>query len=168
MQGFKKSLVALLAVAMVLSLVGPVFAAPADVEGTKYEDAAVRLIALGIFKGDDKGNFNPDDPISRAEATAVVIRALGLEKSADLMNGVTKFADVNADPGLQWATGAVNVAVSSNIVNGYPDGNFGGRDNVTYAQLAKMILYALNYGVTVKRVAYGQQQYSPRPTTWIS
>ncbi len=35
MQGFKKSLVALLAVAMVLSLVGPVFAAPADVEGTK-------------------------------------------------------------------------------------------------------------------------------------
>ena len=150
MQGFKKSLVALLAVAMVLSLVGPVFAAPADVEGTKYEDAAVRLIALGIFKGDDKGNFNPDDPISRAEATAVVIRALGLEKSADLMNGVTKFADVNADAGLQWATGAVNVAVSSSIINGYPDGNFGGRDNVTYAQLAKMILYALNYGVTVE------------------
>jgi len=151
MQGFKKSLVALLAVAMVLSLVGPVFAAvPKDVQGTKYEDAAVRLIALGVFKGDDKGNFNPEDPITRAEAVAVIIRALGLEKSADLMNGVTKFADVNADAGLQWATGAINVAVSSSIVNGYPDGNFGGRDNVTYAQLAKMILYALNYGVTVE------------------
>jgi len=150
MQGFKKTLVALLAVAMVLSLVGPVFAAPADVAGTKYEDAAVRLIALGIFKGDDKGNFNPDAPISRAEATAVIIRALGLGKSADLMNGVTKFADVNADAGLQWATGAVNVAVSSNIINGYPNGQFGGRDNVTYAQLAKMILYALNYGVVVE------------------
>lgn len=151
MQGFKKSLVALLAVAMVFSLVGTAFAAvPADVEGTQYEDAAIRLIALGVFKGDDKGNFNPEDAITRAEAVAIIIRALGLEKSADLMKGVTKFADVNADAGLQWATGAINIAVSSGIVNGYPDGNFGGRDNVTYAQLAKMILYALNYGVTVE------------------
>lgn len=151
MQGFKKSLVALLAVAMVFSLVGTAFAAvPADVKGTQYEDAAIRLIALGVFKGDDKGNFNPEDAITRAEAVAIVIRALGLEKSADLMKGVTKFADVNADAGLQWATGAINIAVSSGIVNGYPDGNFGGRDNVTYAQLAKMILYALNYGVTVE------------------
>jgi len=150
MQGFKKTLVALLAVAMVLSLVGPVFAAPADVAGTKYEDAAVRLIALGVFKGDDKGNFNPDAPITRAEAAAVIIRALGLEKSADLMKGVTKFTDVNADAGLQWATGAINVAVSNGIVNGYPNGQFGGRDNVTYAQLAKMVLYALNYGVVVE------------------
>lgn len=150
MQGMKKTLVALLAVAMVLSLVAPVLAAPADVAGTKYEDAAVRLIALGVFKGDDKGNFNPGAVISRAEATAVIVRALGLEKSAELMNGVTKFPDVNADAGLQWATGAINVAVSSGIVNGYPNGQFGGRDNVTFAQLAKMVLYALNYGVTVE------------------
>jgi hypothetical protein len=150
MQGFKKVLVALLVVATILGTIGPVFAAPADVAGTKYEDAAVRLMALGIFKGDDKGNFNPDMPINRAEATAIVIRALGLEKSADLMKGVTKFADVNADAGLQWATGAINIAVSQGIINGYPDGRFGGRDNVTYAQLAKMILYALNYGVTVE------------------
>lgn len=150
MQGFKKSLVALLAVAMVLSLVGTAFAAPADVAGTKYEDAAVRLIALGVFKGDDKGNFNPENPISRAEAATIIVRALGLEKSADLMKGVTKFADVNADPGLQWATGNINVAVSQGIVTGYPNGQFGGRDNVTYAQLAKMILYALNYGVVVE------------------
>ncbi|HHV75737.1 MAG TPA: S-layer homology domain-containing protein [Thermoanaerobacterium sp.] len=150
MQGFKKVLVALLVVATILGTIGPVFAAPADVAGTKYEDAAVRLLALGIFKGDDKGNFNPDQPITRAEATAIVIRALGLEKSADLMKGVTKFADVNADPGLQWATGAINIAVSNGIINGYPNGQFGGRDNVTYAQLAKMVLYALNYGVTVE------------------
>jgi hypothetical protein len=150
MQGFKKVLVALLVVMTILGTMGPVFAAPADVQGTKYEDAAVRLMALGIFKGDDKGNFNPDMPITRAEATAIVVRALGLEKSADLMKGVTKFADVNADPGLQWATGAINIAVSNGIINGYPDGRFGGRDNVTYAQLAKMILYALNYGITVE------------------
>jgi hypothetical protein len=150
MQGFKKVLVALLVVMTILGTMGPVFAAPADVQGTKYEDAAVRLMALGIFKGDDKGNFNPDMPISRAEATAIIIRALGLEKSAELMKGVTKFADVNADPGLQWATGAINIAVSQGIIKGYPDGRFGGRDNVTYAQLAKMILYALNYGITVE------------------
>lgn len=150
MQGFKKTLVALLAVAMVLSLVGPVFAAPADVEGTKYEDAVVRLMALGVFTGDDKGNFNPDMAINRAEATAVVVRALGWGKSAEQMNGITKFADVNADPGLQWATGYINLAVSEGIVVGYPDGRFGGRDDVKYAEMAKMMLYAMKYGVTVE------------------
>jgi len=151
MQRFKKSLVALLAVAMVLSLAGPALAAvPEDVVDTEYEDAAVRLMALGVFKGDDKGNFNPEAEITRAEAVAIIIRALGLEQSAELMKGVTKFADVNADPGLQWATGVINIAVSGGIIEGYPDGNFGGRDNVKYEELAKMIIYALNYGVTVK------------------
>lgn len=151
MQGFKKTLVALLAVTMVLSLVGTAFAAiPEDVAGTKYEDAAVRLMALGVFKGDDKGNFNPDAQITRAEAVAIIVRALGLEQSSELMKGVTKFADVNADPGLQWATGVINIAVSAGIVDGYPDGNFGGRDPVKYEELAKMIIYALNYGVTVE------------------
>jgi len=150
MQGFKKTLVALLAVTMVLGLVGTAFAAPEDVVGTKYEDAVVRLMALGVFTGDDKGNFNPDTAINRAEATAVVIRALGWEKSADQMKGITKFADVNADPGLQWATGYINLAVSEGIIVGYPDGRFGGRDDVTYAQIAKMMLYAMKYGVTVE------------------
>jgi len=151
MQGFKKTLVALLAVTMVLSLVGTAFAAiPEDVAGTKYEDAAVRLMALGVFKGDDKGNFNPDAQITRAEAVAIIIRALGLEQSSELMKGVTKFADVNADPGLQWATGVINIAVSAGIVDGYPNGQFGGRDPVKYEELAKMILYALNYGITVE------------------
>lgn len=150
MQGFKKVLVALLVVMTILGTMGPVFAAPADVQGTKYEDAAVRLMALGIFKGDDKGNFNPDQPISRAEATAIVVRALGLEKSAEQMKGVTKFPDVNADPGLQWATGYINLGVSEGFIKGYPNGQFGGRDSVTYAQLAKMLLYAMKYGVTVE------------------
>jgi len=147
MQGFKKTLVALLAVAMVLSLVGPVFAAEPSA-------AATRLQALGIVQGDEKGNLNEDQPVTRAEAAALVVRALGLTKSADLMKGVTKFADVNADAGLQWATGAINIAVSQNIINGYPNGQFGGRDQVTYAQFAKMMLYALNYGVTVEGGAW--------------
>ena len=65
------------------------------------------------------------------------------------MKGQTQFEDVNNDPscsGLQ----AMNLGVGQGIVNGYPDGTFKGNNNVTYAEMAKMILYAMNYGATVK------------------
>jgi hypothetical protein len=61
-----------------------------------------------------------------------------------------KFADVNNDPSLQWATGYINLGVGQGIINGYPDGTFKGNNQVTYAEMAKMILYAMNYGVTVE------------------
>lgn len=151
MQGFKKSLVALLLVAaMVLTAIVPAFAATEPAKKEVLSDAAARLIALGIVKGDDKGKVNEDQPVTRAEAAAMVVRALNMETAADLQKGQTKFADVNADAGLQWATGIINVAVSQGIINGYPDGRFDGRGNVTYAQFAKMLVYALNYGVTVE------------------
>jgi len=151
MQGFKKSLVALLVVvAMIMTAVLPAFAATEPAKKEVLSDAAHRLIALGIVKGDDKGYVNEDDPVTRAEAAAMVIRALNMATASDLQKGQTRFADVNADAGLQWATGVVNVAVSQGIINGYPDGRFDGRGNVTYAQFAKMMVYALNYGVTVE------------------
>lgn len=34
------------------------------------------LATLGIVKGDDKGNFRPDDPLTRAQACALVSRAI--------------------------------------------------------------------------------------------
>ena len=66
------------------------------------------------------------------------------------MKGQTRFSDVNAAPGLQWATGYINLGVGQGIVNGYPDGTFQGNKEVTYAEMAKMLLYAMNYGVTVE------------------
>ncbi|MCG0276768.1 MAG: S-layer homology domain-containing protein, partial [Thermosediminibacteraceae bacterium] len=109
--------------------------------------SVVRAKALGILKGDEKGNLNLDKPITRAEAITLIVRILGLEKSADLMKGQTQFKDV---PATHWATGYINLGFGQGIINGYPDGTFKPNNNVTYAEVAKMLLYAMNYGVTVE------------------
>ncbi|WP_213950400.1 S-layer homology domain-containing protein [Tepidanaerobacter syntrophicus] len=153
MKKAKKLLVTLLVFAFVLSTFTVGFAATsssAKVTDENLPKEVVRAMALGYLKGDDQGNLNLDKPITRAEALAIIIRISGLETSADLMKGQTKFADVNADPSLQWATGYINLGVGQGIINGYPDGTFRGNANVTYAEMAKMLIYAMNYGVTVE------------------
>lgn len=42
--------------------------------GAAYEEPIYRAYRCGIVIGNDKGNFNPDQPISRAEVAAIVIR----------------------------------------------------------------------------------------------
>ncbi|HHV84189.1 MAG TPA: S-layer homology domain-containing protein, partial [Tepidanaerobacter syntrophicus] len=153
MKKAKKLIVTLLVFAFVLSTFTVGFAATsssAKVTDENLPKEVVRAMALGYLKGDDQGNLNLDKPITRAEALAIIIRISGLETSADLMKGQTKFADVNADPSLQWATGYINLGVGQGIINGYPDGTFRGNANVTYAEMAKMLIYAMNYGVTVE------------------
>jgi len=147
MKKARKLLVTLLLLTFVLSTFSVGFAADAE---EKLPTEVVRAQALGILKGDDQGKLNLDKPITRAEALALIVRISGLETSADLMKGQTQFADVNPDPSLQWATGYINLGVGQGIVNGYPDGTFKGNNQVTYAEMAKMILYAMNYGVTVE------------------
>jgi hypothetical protein len=147
MKKAKKLLVTLLVLTFVLSSFSVGFAADAE---AKLPTEVVRAQALGILKGDDQGNLNLDKPITRAEALALIVRISGLEKSAELMKGQTRFSDVNAAPVLQWATGYINLGVGQGIVNGYPDGTFQGNKEVTYAEMAKMLLYAMNYGVTVE------------------
>jgi len=149
MKRAKKLLVTLLILTFVLSAMSVGLAAE-----EKLPSEVVRAQALGILKGDDQGNLNLDKAITRAEALALVIRISGLEASAKLMEGQTQFADVNADPTLQWATGYINLGVGQGIINGYPDGTFKGKNQVTYAEMAKMLLYAMNYGVTVEGAAW--------------
>ncbi|MFY9499678.1 MAG: S-layer homology domain-containing protein, partial [Tepidanaerobacteraceae bacterium] len=147
MKKARKLLVALLVLTFLLGTFNVGFVAAAD---EKLPSHVVRAIALGYLKGFEDGDLRLDQPITRAQALAFIIRISGLEASAELMKGQTQFADVNNDPSLQWATGYINLGVGQGIINGYPDGTFKGNNNVTYAEMAKMLLYAMNYGVTVE------------------
>ena len=83
-----------------------------DVKTTEayYGDLEL-LSALDIFVGDDKGNFNPNDTITRAEATAVITRMLGYNFAAG--KSKTDYADV---PETHWASGAIATGTSSKIM----------------------------------------------------
>ncbi|WP_422449143.1 S-layer homology domain-containing protein [Thermoanaerobacterium sp. DL9XJH110] len=147
MKKAKKLLVTLLVLTFVLSTMSVGFAADNAQASNAQSPEVVRAQALGILRGDEKGNLNLDKPITRAEALALVIRISGLEGSAELMKGQTKFTDVAAT---HWASGYINLGVGQGIIKGYPDGTFKPSNNVTYAEMAKMLLYAMNYGVTVE------------------
>ena len=111
-------------------------------DDASYAEAVTVLNALSLMIGDDEGNFNPDQTITRAEAATVVVRAKGLGDAAAGAVGATAFTDVPAD---HWASGFINIATQSGIVAGYGDGTFGPSDPVTYEQMVKLIVAALGY-----------------------
>ncbi len=141
MRNLKKVLALVIAFSMMLSVVA--FAGYNDVDAkADYAGAVELLSALDIIKGDDKGNFNPDNTITRAEMAAIVCRAKGLENAANGAKGATAFVDVAAD---HWAAGYVNIASQNGIINGYGDGRFGPEDTVSFEQAVKMIVCALGF-----------------------
>lgn len=110
-------------------------------EDSQYAEAVEVLAELGIFQGDAKGNFNPDNSITRAEATAVICRLLGVEEEAKSMTQQI-FSDV---PSSHWAVGNIAKAAELGIVNGYGNGCFGPSDSVTQEQIIKMLVCAWGY-----------------------
>ncbi len=149
MRRLKAILVVMLVAAMVLGTVPVAFASGAfdDVAGTKYADAVNALAGLSkdgkaVITGDPSGAFRPGDAITRAEVTAILARANGLEGMAQMLKGATEFSDVPAN---HWASGYINLAASKGWVNGYPDGRFGPGDSVTFQQWVTMLVRALGF-----------------------
>ena len=142
MKNLKKVLAFVVVFAMMFTFGVSASAFPDVADTASYAEATTILSSLGLMIGDDLGNFNPDKVLTRAEATALVMRAKGLENAAAGAAGATQFTDVPAD---HWATGYINLAAQSGVVAGYGNGLFGPEDQVLYEQFVKMIVAALGY-----------------------
>ncbi len=117
-------------------------ALPPDIQGTKYEEAAEVLGALGIMIGDDTGAFRPDDNIKRSEMAKVAVYSVGLEDVANGSNTPTIFPDVARN---HWANGAINVAHQQGMVIGDTSGNFRPDDAVLFQEAVTIMVRALGY-----------------------
>lgn len=145
MRNLKKVLALVIAFSMMLSAVA--FAGYKDVAAdADYAGAVELLSALGIFEGDETGNFNPDKTVSRAEMAAIICRAMGVDVAAQT---ATKFSDV---PASHWASGYIAYASTTDdpvnnppILNGVGGGKFNPSGTLTYQQALKMIVYALGF-----------------------
>ena len=141
MRNLKKVLALVIAFSMMLSVVA--FAGYNDVEAdADYAGAVELLSALEIFQGDENGNFNPDNTITRAEMAAIIIRAKGLESAANASKGATMFPDVAAD---HWASGYVNLASQNGIITGTDEGLFDPNGTLTYEAPVAMIVRSLGF-----------------------
>lgn len=138
-----KRFVALLTVSMFLISL----AASSSFAATK-EEAFAGLNALGIAVGDTSGDPLYDKTFTRAEAAAIMVKLSGLNAQAiNAAKGQTKFKDV---PSSHWATGFINLAVGSVIIQGYPDGTFKPDQNVSYAELSAMLVGVLGYNLKLQ------------------
>jgi hypothetical protein len=99
-------------------------------------DAIISLASRGIIAGYPDGTFRPDAYISRAEFSAMLAKALGLNTS-----GTTgTFTDVTA---YDWYYGSVNAAASADLVSGIGDKLFAPNAMITREQMAVAVTKAL-------------------------
>ena len=112
-------------------------------EDARYAQAVVSLAQMGIITGDEKGQFNPESIITRAEMAAIVCRVMEVEEEAKDTKE-TVFSDV---PATHWAVGYVAKAAQLGIINGYGDGKFGPANPVTYEQTVKMLVCAWGHEI---------------------
>lgn len=120
-----------------------------DVEATaSYAQAVQELSALKVISGYDDGTFKPDNLVTRAEISKMIVDALAEGNTAAASSSTSKFADVrNAGSNGHWATGYINQGVTDGWIAGYDDNSFGPDDNVTYVQAQKMLVAAVGYDI---------------------
>lgn len=110
-------------------------------EDADYVTAVRCLSELEIIVGFENGEFRPDEPITRAQAAAIICRLKGAAAKAEEMQE-SPFTDV---PDSHWATGYITVAEALEIISGYGDGTFGPDDTLTYAQMLSILVNAWGY-----------------------
>lgn len=99
-----------------------------DISGHWAEDTIKSLSEKGIMTGYENGDFKPDNNISRAEFTKLIVVMLSLDESYDF-----EFSDVKAD---KWYAGFIGAAYKNNLISGFdskfnPDSNITREDAVT-------------------------------------
>ncbi|MFD2331387.1 S-layer homology domain-containing protein [Cohnella sp. GCM10020058] len=139
MKKTKQALYALAAGALLLAALGG-SATAASADKTAAETKLQALIDAGIVAGDQKGNLNLGDNITRAQLAIIMVRAFGLESEAKPPVQTATFTDVA--PG-SWYSGYILTAKTLIEDNGYKlgtgDGKFNPNGNVTSAEAVALL-----------------------------
>ena len=128
--------------AQMAAIINRAFAAHKTADLSVYSDANASAwyyndlelaVAMRTFQGAN-GKLNPEAPITREEAFAVLARAFTLENGdVSVLNNYTDGASVSA-----WAKGSVAALIENGYVNG-ADGKLNPKNSITRAEFAKVI-----------------------------
>lgn len=111
-------------------------AAPEEAETTP--EFVKFLTDNGYVQGDKKGDLMLDKNLTRAEFTALLARLDGKDEVAKAMKTLgSKFTDVTE---AHWAKGYISFAAGKDWVKGYPNGSFQPEGNITYAEIATVLV----------------------------
>ena len=137
----KKLLALVLALVMSMSLVTISNAAFKDADKIDYKEAVDVMNAVGVFIGDEKGNFNAKENLTREQAAKIIAYLELGSKAADALVGGATFTDVASS---RWSAGFVGYCAQAGVVAGY-DGKFDPAGQLTALQFGKMLLVEIGY-----------------------
>ncbi|EJW16575.1 S-layer homology domain-containing protein [Paenibacillus alvei] len=109
----------------------PIFA---DIQGHWAETDILLLASKLIVKGTSDTRFDPGDPLTRAQFTTMLVRALGMKEKTD----VSPFSDIQPK---DWYAGAIGAAVEQGLIQG-DNGRFRPNDRITREQISMLLARA--------------------------
>jgi hypothetical protein len=98
-------------------------------------EAVEKLASKLIVQGVSATQFAPEDTVTRAQFTTLLVRALGLDDAE-----ARAFTDI---PSGEWYSGTVAAAYEAKLVSGYEDGSFRPGKPITRQELAVLLSNAL-------------------------
>ncbi|WP_284641899.1 lamin tail domain-containing protein [Paenibacillus silviterrae] len=106
-----------------------------DVPDGHWANEALKVLAAKhVAQGVSQDAFAPNEPVTRAEFTALLVRAFGLTAQ-----GKSSFEDVSGDA---WYSGAIQAAAASGLIEGVEAGRFAPNEPVTREQMAVLLVRA--------------------------
>ena len=145
----KKLLALVLALVMSMSLVTISNAAFKDADKIDYKEAVDVMNAVGVLIGDEKGNFNAKENLTREQAAKIIAYLELGSKAADAMVGGNTFTDVASS---RWSAGFIAYCAQAGIVSGVGDGKFAPAGQLTALQFGKMLLVELGYDAKAEKM----------------
>ncbi len=139
---FKKGIAALAVSAMAFTMIPSLAFASLDFTDvneipTWAVEAIEELVALDVLGGNADGSFAPARQLNRAEVAKIITLASGVDFDT---TGGAHFPDVEEDA---WYYDYVETMYNYGWIDGNPDGTFRPGNGINRAELAKMVINAL-------------------------
>ena len=116
-----------------------------DISKHWAEETINNLLGKGMISGGGDGKFYPDNRITRAEFSKMIVNCLGLKESAASSE---QFTDVGRS---DWFYGCVMTLYGREFISGYDDGTFRPNENITREEMSVIIYRVLSaYGAKLE------------------
>ncbi|MEK8127846.1 choice-of-anchor I family protein [Paenibacillus filicis] len=144
----------------------------ADLNGHWSQNDVEKMASKLIVRGVSDDRYAPDQTVTRAEFTVLVVRSLGLTASGD----ASAFKDV---PAASWYAGAVGTAARLGLVEGKEAASFAPDAQITRAEMAVLITRAMQFagvatsaagkdGLTSFKDASSIPQWASTQAAWLA
>ncbi len=109
-----------------------------DTKNHWANDYIITAEANGIIKGYNDKSFGPNDLLTREQMAVMIARA------TEITGNKASLSFTDTDKIAPWAKDAVEAAVSTEIITGYPNQTFKPKRNATRAEAVTVVIKALN------------------------